>query len=352
MTLETPLTETIGVEYPIVQAPIGSATCPDLAAAVSNAGGLGHLAVTWRGLDETRKAVRRTRELTGRPFAVNLVLDDATTVVDTDRHLDAVLDAGVDTVTFSFGDAAPYVERVHEAGAFAFQTVGSTAEAIDAVEAGVDCVVTQGIEAGGHVQSEVATTVLVPRVADVVDVPIVAAGGIADGRGVAAALALGADGVWLGTRFLATEEAAIHERYRERVRESDETDTRYTTLFEKGWPGTPHRVLVNETIERWERAGRPPSGERPGEGDVVARDGAGTAIERYDEALATPDVSGAIDEMALYAGQSVGLANESCPAGTVVENLVRETREAIDGRFGRWARADGRTDRDRSDGKG
>ncbi|OLZ40341.1 2-nitropropane dioxygenase [Natrinema saccharevitans] len=336
MTLETPLCDLLGIEYPIVQAPIGSATTPELAAAVSEAGGLGHLAVTWRDCEETRRAIRETRDLTDEPFAVNLALDEATTVVDTEAHLEAVLEAGAPIVTLSFGDAAPYVDRVHEADATVMQTVGSAEAAREAVAAGVDVVVAQGLEAGGHLQSEVATTALVPRVADAVGdaVPIVAAGGIADGRGIAAALALGAAGAWLGTRFVASEEARVHDAYRRRLGESDETDTAHTTLFDKGWPGTPHRVLENETLERWEREGRPPSGHRPGERDVVAtRDG--DPIERYDEALATPAVEGDIESMALFAGQSVGLVDESRPAGALVEELVAETREAISGLPGR-----------------
>ncbi|ELY87067.1 NAD(P)H-dependent flavin oxidoreductase [Natrinema altunense] len=337
MTLRTPLCEVLGIESPIVQAPIGSATTPELAAAVSNAGGLGHLAVTWRDTAETRAVIRDTRELTDEPFAVNLVLDDATTVVDTATHLETILETGVDVVSLSFGDAAPYVDRIHEAGALVAQTVGSAEAARTAVDAGVDIVVTQGLEAGGHVQSEIATTALVPRVADAVgdDVPIVAAGGIADGRGIAAALALGADGAWLGTRFVATEEAAVHDTYQRRLRESDETDTEYTTLFDKGWPGTPHRVLRNETLERWDGDGRPPAGERPGETDIVATTGGGDRIERYDEALATPDVDGDVESMALFAGQSVGLTETVRPAGSVVATLTAETRDAIDAFPGR-----------------
>ncbi|MEY7847763.1 NAD(P)H-dependent flavin oxidoreductase [Natrarchaeobius sp. A-rgal3] len=333
MTIHTGLSETVGIEYPIVQAPIGSATNPELAAAVSNAGGLGHLAVTWRDCEETARVIQETRERTDEPFAVNLALDDRTTIVDTDDHLEAILSADPDVITFSFGDAAPYVDRVHEAGALAFQTVASAAAARDAVDAGVDVVVTQGREAGGHVQSEVATMALVPRVVDAVgdEVPIVAAGGIADGRGIAAALALGADGAWLGTRFVATEEAGIHETYQNRVLESDETDTQYTTVYDKGWPGMPHRVLENDTLERWEISGNPSPGNRPGEDDVVATTGTGEPIERYDEALATPDVDGDVEEMALYAGQCTGLVEKSGPANEVLEALVAELREAVAG---------------------
>lgn len=330
MTLRTPLCDLLGIEYPIVQAPIGSGTCPELAAAVSNAGGLGHLAVTWRDVGESRRLVRETLERTDAPVAVNLVLDEATTVHETDEHLAAVLEAGAEIVSFSFGNPAPAIETVHDAGGQALVTVTSAAEASDAVEAGADAVVAQGLEAGGHVGSEVTTTALVPRVADAVDVPVIAAGGLAGGRGIAAVLSLGADGAWLGTRFVATEEAAVAGRYRERLRESDETDTRLTTLFEKGWPDMPHRVLENETIRQWEQAGCPPAGERPGEDDIVATTGTGESIERYDEALATPDVSGNVDAMALYAGQGVGLTDEVRPAGDLVADLVTETREAIE----------------------
>jgi nitronate monooxygenase len=317
--MDTPFTDLVGVAHPVVQAPIGSVTCPELAAAVSNAGGLGHLAVTWRDPDDARHAIARTRELTDRPFAVNLVLDEATTRRPTEEHLAACLDAGAEVVSLSFGDAAPHVDQVHEADGVVFQTVGSAAEARDAADAGVDAVVAQGWEAGGHVQSEVATMPLVPPVADAVDVPVVAAGGIADGRGIAAALVLGVDAAWLGTRFVATAEANVHRAYRRRVTGADETATVYTDLFDKGWPGAPHRVVENETVDRWRDAGEPsPTGE---DGDPV---------ERYSEALATRDVEGDVDAMALFAGQSAGLTDETSPAAAVVSDLVDETEAAID----------------------
>ncbi|WP_101297672.1 NAD(P)H-dependent flavin oxidoreductase [Halegenticoccus soli] len=329
--LDTPFCDALGVDSPVVQAPIGSATCPELAAAVSDAGGLGTLAVTWRELDETKAVIRRTRERTDSPFGVNLVLDERTKRIDTATHLNACLDAGAEIFSFSFGDASSYVDAVHDAGGVALQTVGSAAEARAAVDAGVDIVVAQGWEAGGHVQSEVATMPLVPRVVDAVpETPVVAAGGIADGRGVAAALALGADGAWLGTRFVASEEAVVHGRYRRRVAETDETGTYYSDLFDKGWPGMPHRVLRNSTVERWEAAGQPAPGDRPDEDGVVATDAEGNAIERYDEALATPDVTGDVEAMALFAGQSAGLVGDARPAGRIVADLVDETEQTLD----------------------
>jgi nitronate monooxygenase len=327
--METELTELVGIDHPIVQAPIGSATCPELAAAVANVGGLGHLAVTWRDREETRRVIERTRDMTDRPFSVNLVLDDATTDVPTDEHLATCLDAGARIVSLSFGDAEQYVDHVHDGDGVVLQTVGSAAEARAAEAAGVDAVVTQGWEAGGHVQSEVATLPLVPQVVDAVDVPVVAAGGVADGRGMAAVLSLGADAAWLGTRFVATAEANVHRAYRDRVTAVDETDTVYTDLFDKGWPGTPHRVVVNETVTEWRAAGEPDPGDRPDEDSVVTESADGTPIERYSEALATPDVSGDVDEMALFAGQSAGLTDDVQPAGDVVEELVTETEAAI-----------------------
>jgi nitronate monooxygenase len=328
--LQTPLCDLLGLDHPVVQAPIGSATTPELAAAVSEVGALGTLAVTWRDLEETRAAIEATAERTDRPFGVNLVLDEAARQVPTDEHLAACLEAGAPLVWFSFGDATGYLEAVHDAGALAAVTVGTAAEAREAAAAGADLVVTQGWEAGGHVQGDVATMALVPRVADAVDVPVVAAGGIGDGRGIAAALALGADGAALGTRFLATEEADAHPAYQERVVAAGEADTQRTELFEEGWPGRPHRVLRNGTVERWEAAGRPPPGERPGETDVLAVGQDSEAITRYDEALATRDVKGRVEEMALYAGQSAGLAHDVHPAKLLVGTLVAETRGTID----------------------
>ncbi len=335
---DTAVTDLLGIEHPVVQAPIGSATCPELAAAVADAGGLGHLAVTWRDREETRRVIAETHRViaetvpaTEGAFAVNLVLDEETGVLDPAEHVETVLDAGVDVVSFSFGDAAPHVDRCHEAGATVLQTVTDAESAREAESAGVDCVVTQGWEAGGHLQGEVATMPLVPCVADAVDVPVVAAGGVADGRGLAAVLALGADAAWLGTRFLATEEARVHRAYRERVLAASESETTDTELFDKGWPGMPHRVVENETVRRWRDAGEPAPGERPGETDTVAHSGDGQPIERYDEALATPELSGDVDAMALFAGQSAGLTDERRPAGEVVTAVVSEAAATLDG---------------------
>lgn len=325
--LPTRLTDVLDLEHPIVQAPIGSATTPELAAAVANAGGLGTLAVTWREPAAAREAVKRAVTTADGPIGANVVVDPDAGGFDPAKLIDAVLAADPDLVHLSFGDPAPHVGRIHDDGALVAATVGSTAEAASVVDAGVDIVVAQGWEAGGHVQSEVATMPLVPEVADAVpDTPVIAAGGIGDGRGVAAALALGADGAMLGTRFVATAEAAVHRCYADRVAEADATETVYGEPYDCGWPGQPHRTLENETTERWEAAGRPRA-EKPGAGDVVAHDGDGQPIGRYDDALATPDVEGEVEEVPLYAGQSAGLVGERRPARNVVETIATEARQ-------------------------
>jgi nitronate monooxygenase len=325
----TELTELLDLEVPIVQAPIGSATDPALAAAVADAGGLGTLAVTWLNPATAREAVTETASRTDGRFGVNVVVDPEAKDVPTERHVEACLEAGAELFSFSFGEAAPYVDRIHDAGGLVLQTVGSAAGARAAVDAGVDVLVAQGWEAGGHVQSEVATMPLVPRVVDAApDTPVVAAGGIADGRGIAAALALGADGAWLGTRFLAAEEAAVHRLYRRRVLDADETATVYGTPFDGGWPDVPHRVLGNETTDAWEAAGRPETS--PDDTETVAAAPDGSPIHRYEDSLAVPGTTGEVEELPLYAGQSSGLVDDRAPAGEIVSTLAESAAAAFE----------------------
>jgi nitronate monooxygenase len=161
------------------------------------------------------------------------------------------------------------VARAKAGGAIVLHTVTTAKEARQALECGVDVVIAQGWEAGGHVRGAVASLPLIPAVVDAVgQVPVVAAGGIADGRGLAAVLALGASGAWIGTRFLASQEVEIHPQYRDRLLQAAEDDTVYLEeLFDIGWAKAPHRVLRNDTVTAWEAAGRPARGKRPGEGE-------------------------------------------------------------------------------------
>jgi nitronate monooxygenase len=305
----------LGIEQPVVQAPM--AAIPPLAAAVSNAGALGMVTLTWS--DDAGAVVRETAGLTTRPFGGNLVLTD-----DQHRRLDQALDAGLRIVSFMWGDSSGYIGRVHDAGGIVMQTIGTAEEARRAVASGVDVIVAQGWEAGGHVWGRVATLPLVPAVVDAVaPVPVIAAGGIGDARGVAAVLALGAQAAWLGTRFLLAEEMPIHEDYRRRLMSAAETDAQlYPNLYEVGWPDSPHRALRNSTATTWEAAGRPPLAQRPGVGDVIAHFASGEAIVRYEPAPPMTGTTGDIEALSMWAGQSVALARQPQSAADIVTELT------------------------------
>jgi nitronate monooxygenase len=315
MSAHTPVCESLGIEYPIVEAPL--AADPRLPAAVSNAGGLGSLGLAWS--DDAGDVVRDTAALTDRPFAGNFVLTS-----DQRGRVDQALSAGLRIVSFIWGDPRSYVDVVHDAGGLVMHTVGSAEEARRAAGCGVDIIIAQGWEAGGHVWSGVATLPLVPAVVDAVaPIPVIAAGGIGDARGVAAVLALGAQAALLGTRFLLADEMPIHEEYRRRLIGATESDAEwYPNLYEVGWPNSPHRAIHNSTAERWEAAGRPAPGSRPGEGDVIAHFASGDPILRYSPAPPMVGTTGEIEALSLWAGQSVALANQRQPAAEIVAELV------------------------------
>jgi NAD(P)H-dependent flavin oxidoreductase YrpB (nitropropane dioxygenase family) len=322
----TAFCERLGIAIPIVQAPMGGAVGPALAAAVSNAGGLGTLALWGADIEALRRQVRETRALTSKPFAVNLNLE-----FPQEERLDACLQEGVPIISFFWREPSALVARAKAGGATVLHTVSTAKEARQAVECGVDVVVAQGWEAGGHVRGTVATMPLIPAVADAVGpIPVIAAGGIADGRGLAAAMALGASGAWIGTRFLASEEVAIHPHYRERLLRATEDDTAYLEeLFDIGWPKAPHRVLRNSTVAEWEAAGRPVTGKRPGEGEVVATSKSRGPIVRYRSYTPAADADGNIDALSLWAGQSVGLVHKIQPAAEIVLEIDREARAIL-----------------------
>ena len=322
--MANPFCERVGVDVPVVLAPMGGAVGPELAAAVSNAGGLGCIPL-WEGKPEqVREQIRAVRKLAPRPFAVNLNLN-----WPQEERLEVCLDEAVPIVSMFWGLDAAMIERAHQGGALVMQTVGSAAEARRAVDSGADVIVAQGWEAGGHVWGKVTTLALVPVVVDAVGaVPVVAAGGIADGRGLAAVLSLGASAAWIGTRFLMSHEATIHRRYRECLAAADETSTYYGTLFDIGWPDGPHRTLRNDTMNAWERAGRPASGHRPGEGERLAETPEGDLV-RYSCMTPQPDTVGDIDNLSLWAGQGVGLVRRLQPASEIVREIVEEAGPAL-----------------------
>jgi nitronate monooxygenase/enoyl-[acyl-carrier protein] reductase II len=331
--LKTGLCEQLGISHPILSAGMGLSAGPELVAAVSNAGGCGVLGGGGNGPEYVREVIRRTRSLTNRPFGLNFILGDEEDEDDT-KPIDVALEEGLRIVVFFWGDPKRFVEKAHRNGTKVLMQVGSVEEAKRAAAAGVDAIIAQGTEAGGHVRGTTSLSILVPEVADAINpVPVIASGGIADGRGLAAALALGAQGVSLGTRFIASDEFATPRAYKEAVVAGAASDTVYSDfLFDIGWPDAPHRVIRNKVVREWEAAGRPPSGQRPGEGSIIGKRTGQWAMEihKYQSTTPTSEFEGDVDSLAFWAGQSCSLVRDIKPAAEIVRDLIREATETIE----------------------
>jgi nitronate monooxygenase len=357
--LRTALTDRIGIRLPLVQAPMaGGWTTPELVAAVSNAGGLGMLAGSRLSVAQLDEQIRRTRELTQQPFGVNFLIAPSEPPVGSTPALEAVFDAaraalgltrpvvspgapppppgpgagelldaalarGVRLLSLALGDPAPYVDRVHRAGGVMFAMVTTVDDARRVEAAGVDVIVTQGAEAGGHrstidMPSDgdaalVGTMALVPQVVDAVRCPVVASGGIMDGRGVLAALVLGAAGAQLGTRFLLAAESNVFPGYRERLLGAVETDTTVTRAF----TGRAARSIRNRFIEQFERSDAKPL---PWPHQRAA------AADIYSAAMTQGDP----EWVPLLAGQGLRLARDVEPAATIIATIERDIIAGID----------------------
>ena len=321
-SVQTTLCRCLHIDTPIMQAPIGPGTNPLMAAAVSNAGGLGMLAFLRRDRDDVRKLIKETHELTNRPFGANFILRG---LEDTDSRLDACLESGVDVVSFHWNDPYEYVNRIHNANTLVMYTVGSSEDAKRAAAAGIDIIVAQGWEAGGHVRSDVATMALLPTVVDAVcPIPVISAGSIVDGRGFAAALMLGASGVSIGTRFVASEEATVELSYKNRIIKASEIDTILSEkVFNGGWDAKS-RALRNSTVQQWEASGSPEVGHRPREGEVIAIGTNGEPIERYSAIGPYSGVTGDLEGLPNWAGQGVGLIRRIMPAADIVKEITED----------------------------
>lgn len=326
----------LGIDHPILSVGFAAGAGPELAAAVSNAGGFGVLGGSGIPPDFLRERIAQTRELTDRPFGVNLIIaaDDEDDAAEILVRYEAIVAERVALVVLFAGDAAPYVEHARANDVRLFIQVGSPAEARAAAAAGVDAVIAQGFEAGGHVNARHSLFVTLPTIVDAVaPLPVLASGGIADGRGLAAALALGAQGVSLGTVFVATEEAFVREEFKQRVVESTADDTYYSEfLFDVGWPDAPHRMLKSRAYEEWVAAGSPGSGSRPGEGEtigVMRRPWGDVEIPRWASFMLTPWFEGDVELGPMWAGESVELVKEILPAGEVVRRIAAEADETL-----------------------
>ena len=307
---KTELTEKLGIEYPIVQAGMGGVATAELVAAVSNAGGLGVIGAAMMTPAILREQVRKVRDLTDKPFGVDLLL--AQRWPGLDEMIQVMLEEEVPVFASGLGNPAPYAEEMHRHDMTIMAVIGAVRHAHKVVEGGTDIVIAQGTEGGGHT-GRIATMALVPQVVDAVaPIPIVAAGGVADGRGLVAALALGACGVWVGTRFVATREANSHDNYKHKIVEATEEGTQVTKCF----TGKDCRVIKNRYQEQWE--------DREGEIKPFPYQMM-VDSEKMDAAIRW----GKTDLGLMPAGQISGVIQEVKSAGEVVREIMEEAEEVL-----------------------
>jgi NAD(P)H-dependent flavin oxidoreductase YrpB (nitropropane dioxygenase family) len=306
--LQTPVCDLLGIQLPIVQAGMSTYTTPELVAAVSNAGGLGIIGGLFREAGELREEILKVRELTARPFGVNHVISQL------DRAaIDVTIELRVPVLALAWGRADEIVRRAHEAGMKVIHQVNTPEEAGRAASDGADVIIAQGAEGGGHVGA-MSTLPLVPQVVDVVNgVPVLAAGGIADGRGLAAVMMLGAQGALIGTRFLATPEASGRGHSKDVILNALGSQTVASKLFDDvmglRWPGALLRSIRNPLLDRWAQRQQD---------WTLAADQIRPSLEA---ALAAGDF--------VIAGESAGLVHDIVPAGDLVARIAREAEALL-----------------------
>ncbi len=305
--MKTNLTQLLGIRHPIIQGGMAWIAESTLAAAVSNAGGLGLIAGATAPIDYLREQIRRTKELTDKPFGVNIMLmsDNAADLAQ------LVIDEGVPVVTTGAGNPGKYIPAWKEAGIKVIPVIPSVALARRMEHAGADAVVAEGCEAGGHI-GEITTMCLVPQVADAVSIPVIAAGGIADGRGFAASLMLGAQGIQVGTRFLAAEECRIHPNYKDMVLQAKDTDSAVTGRS----TGHPVRQIKN----RFTRAIL----------DMELANADPAAFEQLTVgSLRKAVIDGNLSDGSFMAGQIAGLIQNICPVKEIIEEIVGDAERLL-----------------------
>jgi len=314
--IRTPVCDLLDIEHPIALGGMGSATSPELVAAVSKAGGLGALGCHYLTPEEIEQRAGAIRRETNKPFGLNFLVFD--TRVDS---FATALKLRPAVMQFAWPkpeqDLKAIFDRCHEAGSKVTHMAGSVPEAVRAAKAGADIIIAQGTEGGGHV-GFMASMPLIPMIVDAVaPVPVLAAGGFADGRGLVAALALGAQGILLGTRFLATVESPLHPNFKQAIVDSDGHDTQLSVIPDLAsglvWPGAMTRSRRNRFVERW--SGR----------EWALRQARAEAYAGLQEARRTGDV----DEGPLSMGQDAGLVHDIPPAGEIVARIALEAEQIL-----------------------
>jgi len=326
--LSTSITRAFGLATPIVNAGMAMIARPALAAAVCEAGGLGTIGSDINPPDVLRDLIRQTKALTKRPFGVDLIGDFVT-----DEHLTVLIEEKLALAIFFWTlPQQEQVERLKQAGIKVWMQIGAVAEAHQAVALGADALIVQGAEAGGHNRAEASTMTLFPRIRRCFPgVPLLAAGGIVDGATMAAALVLGADAVWCGSRFLASKEAEAHQTYKDRVLSADVGDTAIFSIYGPEWPLQAMRAIVNDGARA--ALGREADAMKEAEGQVIGStilNGQKIDVPRYSAILPTRDFDGDTEQACLTAGQSVGNIDEILPAGEIVRQMTGEAKAALD----------------------
>ena len=314
MALHTPLCDLLGIKYPILLAGMGGVSYAELCAAVSNAGGFGTLGMAGRSQREIRDEIAKVRDLTDKPFGVDLL---AAVPESLERAADAIIEGGAAAFISGLGVPPPHlVKKFHDAGLKVMNVSGTVRHAKAAEAGGLDAVVAQGTEAGGHT-GRIAGMALIPQMVDAVRIPVVAAGAIVDGRGLAAALALGAQGVWIGTRFIASDEAHAGALYKQVIVDADDE----ATIITRAYSGKPMRVLKNGYVTDWER--RPQDIQPFPQQAMVSMQagvmgGIGGETENLDR-----------DRSAFAMGQGAGGIHDVKAARAIVEDMIAEAETVM-----------------------
>ena len=307
--MKTELTELLGIEYPIIQGGMAWVAEYHLAAAVSEAGDLGLIGAANAPADWVRDQVRQVKKLTDKPFGVNIMLMSPYA----DEVAKVIVEEGVPVVTTGAGDPEKYMKMWKDAGVKIIPVVASVALARRMERCGADAVVAEGTESGGHI-GETTTLVLVPQVVDAVSIPVIAAGGIADGRGIAAAFMLGAKGVQMGTHFVATEECHVHQNYKDMILKAKDIDTRVTGRT----TGHPVRALRNQMTKEY-----------------LKKEAEGASFEELEQltlgGLRRAVVDGDVKTGSVMSGQSAGLVKEQMTCAQLIQKLVKETDALLKG---------------------
>lgn len=310
--LNNPLFEKLGMKYPIIQGGMAWAGTGHLAGAVSEAGGLGIIGTGYWKADKVREEIRRAREVTDKPFGVNVML--------LSRHIrevfDVIIEEGVKVVATGAGDPSPFIEELHSHDILVIPVVPSVGLAKMMEKKGVDAVVAEGMESGGHI-GMLTTMTLVPQVVDALKIPVIAAGGIADGRGVAAAFMLGASGVQMGTRFLASEESEVHDNFKNAVVKAKDIDTLVTGEL----MGNRARVLKTKMSKNFVKQERIQITKPKPDADAIE--------ELENGSLRRAVLDGDKENGAFMAGQISGMITEIKPVAQILEDVWSQAEDLL-----------------------